>query len=772
MADIDNLEIQITAESDKAVSDLGKLKDALEKLEAVGHKSGYDNIYRNLKKIASVDFSSFAANLEKAAAATEKIAGKTERLQRVVSAMNGIKNATADARVEFEKFGSPDIPKTPRKIPYQNALTGRQPQRRLSGGIAGVLGDGNIQLGAHQWQDMGSKINANPFAQLLFNIRQSTRKMGEAIGQGFRNFRPGLSQGIKKDIASLKALSNSAKSFGKDLAGTFSLLRAQARKANMTTFGYVRKGLKSWEKQAGKTRWSMRYLAKTVARYAIYKMLNLAIKNVTRGLQNLALYSKEANAVLTEYKTIGLQLGNSIATAVVPVLQALLPLMRVLSNLLIHISNSVNVLFSAMNGQKTFIRAKEYVDDYAKSLGKLRSAASIDELHTIGQSYNYSEMFETVDIDFSTIMSSLGGVIEALAIIMGFGLFAKGVELSKVLSSLTGTTISFAGVLKKAGGVLLTIVGVIETIKGVSDAWVNGLDWSNFAQILIGIAATVGGLFLTIGAVGAQIGGILGAVVMVVTGIKDAITNGLNWTNGVLIAGGTTLLGAVIGSFFGPLGILIGAAIGALVGLLTDLITWIVQNWDTVANWFIARWTDVSNAFSKVWKAVGNAFAFVINGIITGFEAFVNFFIKGINAIIGGINKISFDVPDWVPGIGGKSVGFNIGYVSEVKFGRIPTYETGGFPEDGFFMANHNELIGQFSNGRTAVANNEQIIEGIARGVSEATSDQNELLREQNRILTRLLGKNTNAVVSVSTIAKGFDRQNRRNGKTIVPVGT
>ena len=772
MADIDNLEIQITAESDKAVSDLGKLKEALEKLEAIGHKSGYDNIYRNLKKIASVDFSTFSSDLAKAAAATERIAGTTDRLQRIISAMNGIKSATADARVEFEKFGSPNVPKAPRKVPYQNLLTGRRSRNSLPSGIAGVLGDGNIQLGAHQWQDLGSKVNVNPFAQMLFSIKQSSKKMGAAIRQGVKDFGPGLSQGIKKDIASLKALPRSAKAAGRDLASTFSLLRAQARKANMTTFGYVRKGLKSWEKQAGKTRWSMRYLAKTVARYAIYKMLNLAIKNVTKGLQNLAMYSQEANAVLTEYKTIGLQLGNSIATAVVPVLQALLPLVRVLSNLLIHVSNSVNVLFSAMNGQKTFIKAKRYVDDYAKSLGKLRSTASMDELHTIGQSYNYSDMFETVDIDFPSIMSGLGGVVEALAIITGFGLLAKGVELSKVLSSLTGTTVSFAGVLKKTGGILLTIVGAIESIRGVSDAWVNGLDWSNFAQILIGIAATVGGLFLTIGAVGARIGGILGAVVMVVTGIKDAITNGLNWTNGILIAGGTTLLGAVIGSFFGPLGTLVGAGIGALVGLLTDLITWIVQNWDTVADWFLNRWKDVTVAFAKVWKAVGNVFAIVINGLITGFEAFVNFFVKGINVIIGGINKISFEIPDWVPGIGGKSVGFNIGYISEVKFGRIPTYETGGFPEDGFFMANHNELIGQFSNGRTAVANNEQIIEGISRGVSEAASDQNELLREQNRILTRLLGKNTNAVVSVSTIAKGFDRQNRRNGKTIVPVGT
>ena len=44
-------------------------------------------------------------------------------------------------------------------------------------------------------------------------------------------------------------------------------------------------------------------------------------------------------------------------------------------------------------------------------------------------------------------------------------------------------------------------------------------------------------------------------------------------------------------------------------------------------------------------------------------------------------------------------------------------FATGGFPEDGLFMANHGELVGQFSNGRTAVANNEQITEGIADAV-------------------------------------------------------
>lgn len=50
----------------------------------------------------------------------------------------------------------------------------------------------------------------------------------------------------------------------------------------------------------------------------------------------------------------------------------------------------------------------------------------------------------------------------------------------------------------------------------------------------------------------------------------------------------------------------------------------------------------------------------------------------------------------------------------------VQGYATGGFPEDGLFMANSRELVGRFTNGRTAVANNIQIIEGIKSGVYEA----------------------------------------------------
>lgn len=104
---------------------------------------------------------------------------------------------------------------------------------------------------------------------------------------------------------------------------------------------------------------------------------------------------------------------------------------------------------------------------------------------------------------------------------------------------------------------------------------------------------------------------------------------------------------------------------------------------------------------------------------------------------------------------------------------NIREYATGGFPEDGLFFANHNEMVGKFTNGKTAVANNAQIVSGIASGVRDANSAQNELLREQNALLRQLIGVTSEKSAGVTThdIVRGAQRMNRREGTTIIPVG-
>ena len=44
-------------------------------------------------------------------------------------------------------------------------------------------------------------------------------------------------------------------------------------------------------------------------------------------------------------------------------------------------------------------------------------------------------------------------------------------------------------------------------------------------------------------------------------------------------------------------------------------------------------------------------------------------------------------------------------------------------------------------NGRTAVANSDQIVSGVASGVAAGQAEQNALLRQQNQLLTRMLNK-------------------------------
>lgn len=63
----------------------------------------------------------------------------------------------------------------------------------------------------------------------------------------------------------------------------------------------------------------------------------------------------------------------------------------------------------------------------------------------------------------------------------------------------------------------------------------------------------------------------------------------------------------------------------------------------------------------------------VIMGIISLIQSIVSVTIKVVNGIIGALNKISVLVPDWVPGIGGKTFGFNL---SEVA---MPQFAQGGF---------------------------------------------------------------------------------------------
>lgn len=159
------------------------------------------------------------------------------------------------------------------------------------------------------------------------------------------------------------------------------------------------------------------------------------------------------------------------------------------------------------------------------------------------------------------------------------------------------------------------------------------------------------------------------------------------------------------------------------------------------------KWT-----FKGIEKGLGEAFENAIGGIKSIWNTFANWLNEKLNFSWDGFS------------IAGKEIIPS----GSLNLGKIPTFKLGGFPEDGLFMANHNELVGQFSNGKTAVANNQQITDGIAIAVQNANSEQNQLLRQQNELLLAILQKPTIGNDDVFNAARAVykDKAIRRYGNS------
>lgn len=94
-------------------------------------------------------------------------------------------------------------------------------------------------------------------------------------------------------------------------------------------------------------------------------------------------------------------------------------------------------------------------------------------------------------------------------------------------------------------------------------------------------------------------------------------------------------------------------------------------------------WEDLKKLGSGIWSGlqtlgsnIGSLFSGIWEGLKSGLKGFINFFIKGINTLIGGANKLSFTAPEWVPGLGGKTIGFNLPTIPLLAKGGIATGPT------------------------------------------------------------------------------------------------
>jgi hypothetical protein len=126
--------------------------------------------------------------------------------------------------------------------------------------------------------------------------------------------------------------------------------------------------------------------------------------------------------------------------------------------------------------------------------------------------------------------------------------------------------------------------------------------------------------------------------------------------------------------------------------------------------------------------------------MLAGIESFLNGIIGGINILIRAINSISFEVPDWVPLIGGKKLGFNLNEVSKVSLPRLAT--------GGYVAANTPQLaiVGDNRREGEIIAPESKIAEAVAQGFAMVMNKfQTQSAAQNNRpmYVTLKLGEDT-----------------------------
>jgi hypothetical protein len=269
------------------------------------------------------------------------------------------------------------------------------------------------------------------------------------------------------------------------------------------------------------------------------------------------------------------------------------------------------------------------------------------------------------------------------------GLIAAGISAWKFTDAILGVA-GVTGALKKLpllAGVTLAVTGAILEIKGIKSIVTEGIDTQNFVETLIGGGGlTAGGAligkFFASTALGAAVAAIIAGIPMYIAGIYDAVMNGLNLLNSLLIPAGATLAGAGIGAIIGMLGGPIGAGIGALIGLaiggLTDVGILIYEKWDEISAWTktniiqpmqtffkpltdacAAAWkwlkenlfTPLKSAFKEVKDYAVGKFTEIKNGVVTAFTTVKNKVVEIVNKIkeIFTALKWAFNTYVWNP---------------------------------------------------------------------------------------------------------------------------
>ena len=421
-----------------------------------------------------------------------------------------------------------------------------------------------------------------------------------------------------------------------------------------------------------------------------------------------------------------------IAQAIAPALKYVVNLASTLLSYLNYILNAwFGITLFSKNSAKNFMNAKNSTGGISKNTGKIKKDL---------QTTPFDEMNILTDTSDSGTSGGAGGGAPSIdpSLLKGeVPDWLKWIADNKdlILSIMTGIT---AGLLAwklgldgiKALGIGLLIAGIVYTIESLLE-YLQDPSGKNFGKIIQGIGIAIIGLGALIGSVPLIVAGaivlIVGTIVKYWEQIKAFLQQGIDW-----LKGKSDWVHEMFGDKIGDLYDFIVDILQNTLDSFDGLFTGIKQIFDGIIK-------IIKGVFTGDWKQAWEGLKQVVAGVFNSLWSIakwpLNMIISGLNTLIRGANRIKFDVPDWVPGIGGKQFGFNIPQIPKLAKGTILNAPGKGVP-----VAGGTALAGEAGREAYLPLTDTQLLEELGSTIGKYITINANITNSMNgRVISRQL---------------------------------
>ena len=435
--------------------------------------------------------------------------------------------------------------------------------------------------------------------------------------------------------------------------------RLQKKQAdlNKTDLSNVQKSIDNIGKSTSNT-------IKNVARWALgIFAIESAYGFVRQAMSSVSQYNEQ---ISTDVEYIRYALGSMLQ----PIIEGLIQLAFRLLTYVNYIAQAwfgVNLFANAST--KSFEKNNKALGNSVKSAEELnKQIAGFDEMNVLNDTSSKSgggagaDAISLPSMDLSQLQGEVPEWVKWIAenkdiVIAGL----LGIAGGLVAINLGLTAIQGIGVGIALAGIIIAIQSLIKFLQDPT--------FENFTNIIIGIGTAIIGVGIIISSFPLIITGVIAIIVATIVKNYDYImglfNKLINWFE-------TDFIGA-LHYLFGPVGDILAqpfifavnamkSAFEGLFGGIKKIVTGIIQIFKG----------DFKNGIMNVFGGLKDILLAPFNALVSG-----------INSLIRGVNRIRFDVPDWVPGFGGKKFGFNIPQIPRLAVGGIVNMPGRGVPIGG-----------------------------------------------------------------------------------------